>query len=130
MTDSTSDPIVDELTRTLDPFLLKFLEERDAAAQFLVHLPKTYPPAAIAQQSVAQRAWELVGLYLLNHNRPHEGIAVFAALYRQMLEAQRILGRWIHKAMPLVWISDSYRQLDFPVLSKRYLMLTLCDDAI
>jgi hypothetical protein len=34
------------------------------------------------------------------------------------------------KGMPLVWISDSYATLGFRVLSKRYLMLTLCEDAI
>src|SRR5262249_43399716 len=35
----------------------------------------------------------------------------------------------VHKGMPLVWMSDCFRQLGFPVHAKRYLMLTLCEDA-
>jgi hypothetical protein len=46
-----------------------------------------------------------------------------------MLEAQTVLGR-IHKGMPLIWMSDCFRHLNFPIHAKRYLMLTLCEDAI
>jgi hypothetical protein len=35
----------------------------------------------------------------------------------------------LHKGIPLVWMSDTYTQLGFPALAKRYLMLTLCEDA-
>ena len=38
--------------------------------------------------------------------------------------------QWCHKGMPIRWISDIYSQLGFPVLAKRYLMLTLCEDAL
>jgi hypothetical protein len=31
--------------------------------------------------------------------------------------------------MPLIWMSDCFRQLGFPIHAKRYLMLTLCEDA-
>ena len=47
-----------------------------------------------------------------------------------MLKAQSESGQWIHKGMPLVWVSDAYQQLGFPALAKRYLMLTLCEDAV
>lgn len=46
-----------------------------------------------------------------------------------MLDAQTDAGR-IYKGMPLVWISECFSQLDFPVHAKRYLMLTLCEDAL
>ena len=32
--------------------------------------------------------------------------------------------------MPLVWIGDCYFRMGFYVLAKRYMMLTLCEDAI
>ena len=32
--------------------------------------------------------------------------------------------------MPLVWISECFFRLNFPVHAKRYLMYTLCEDAI
>jgi hypothetical protein len=46
-----------------------------------------------------------------------------------MIEAQEKLGRF-HKGMPLIWISDCFRSLNCPAHAKRYLMLTLCEDAI
>jgi hypothetical protein len=36
----------------------------------------------------------------------------------------------INKGMPLVWLSECYYRLGCPVLAKRYLMLTLCEDAL
>jgi hypothetical protein len=39
-------------------------------------------------------------------------------------------GRRIHKGLPLVWISECYLMMGFVALPKRYLMLTLIEDAI
>jgi hypothetical protein len=36
----------------------------------------------------------------------------------------------VHKGTPLVWISECHAALGHPVLAKRYLMLTTCEDAI
>jgi hypothetical protein len=46
-----------------------------------------------------------------------------------MLEAQGTQG-YVHKGLPLVWIADCFARMGFPVHAKRYLMLTLCEDAI
>jgi hypothetical protein len=59
----------------------------------------------------------------------HEALAIFSGLYQQMLAAQNPATR-VHKGMPLVWISDCFGRLGFPVHAKRYLMLTLCEDAL
>jgi len=119
-----------ELEGKLAKSLTPWLDSPDGAAHLLRELPKTYGPEAVANPSDEQRAWELTGLYLRNRGRPHEGIAIFATLYRQMLTAQLALKTRVHKGMPLVWMSDLYTQLGFPVLAKRYLMLTLCEDAL
>ena len=34
------------------------------------------------------------------------------------------------RSMPLVWMSDCFRAVNYPMLARRYLMLTLVDDAI
>jgi hypothetical protein len=124
------DLIRKELDSTLDPSLQPFLDARDGAAHLLRELPKVYGAESVMTPAKEQRAWELVALHLRNHGRPHEGMAILAALYRQMLTAQLLLKMRVHKGMPLVWMSDIYAQLGFPVLAKRYLMLTLCEDAV
>jgi hypothetical protein len=120
-------PILQEL-KALDPELIPILPQTDSASTLARILPTKYPPAQVATPP-GDRAWELAGLYLLNSGRIHEALGIFWALYLQMLEAQTAPGR-IHKGMPLIWMSDCFRHLNFPVHAKRYLMLTLCEDAI
>jgi hypothetical protein len=47
-----------------------------------------------------------------------------------MLQHQAAKDAWVHKGLPLVWLSDCYYALGCPALSKRYIMLTACEDAI
>ena len=75
------------------------------------------------------RAWELSGLYLLNSGRTHSALGLFWGLYQHLLDAQKELGR-INKGTPLVWMSDCFARLGFRLHAKRYLMLTLCEDAL
>ena len=112
----------------LDSDLVPVFKQRDAAAQLLNILPAKYSPADVSK-SPGDRPWELAGLYFLTSGRVHEALSIFWALYQRMLESQAS-GDRIHKGMPLVWISDCFRQLGFPIHAKRYLMLTLCEDAL
>jgi hypothetical protein len=50
-------------------------------------------------------------------------------LYEQLLLAQQNTGR-LHKRIPLVWISECYALLNYQAHAKRYLMLTLVEDAL
>ena len=109
----------------LNPDLVPLLTQNDAGAQLLKRLQTRYGPTDIASD-----AWELSGVYLLNSGRGHEALGVLWGLYQQMLDAQSALGRRVHKGTPLVRISDCFHQLNFPVHAKRYLMLTLCEDAV
>ncbi len=74
------------------------------------------------------RVWELAALWFLNTNRVHEALGLFWRLYQQMTIGQGT--SWVHKGMPLVWMSDCYARLGFVVHAKRYLMLTLVEDAL
>jgi hypothetical protein len=62
--------------------------------------------------------------------RWHEAISVFLGLYQHPLRNQDNAKVWTHKGLPLVYVSDCYYHLGCPVLAKRYLMLTTCEDAI
>ncbi len=123
------EPWENELEEKLPTDLLPLLDRRDGAALLVKKLPETFSPKSIATITDEQRAWELVGFSYLSKERFYEALSIFATLYDHMLIAQET-GGWAHKGMPLVWISDCYSQMGFPVLAKRYLMLTLCEDAI
>ena len=108
------------------------LERRDGAAQLVSALPKDISPADVATPSFSQRAWEVCGLHYFQHvpGRFHEALAIFRALYDHMLAHQEETGNYGHKGMPLVWMCECHTGLGHPVLAKRYLMLTTCEDAI
>lgn len=106
------------------------LGSEDGAARLRSELPRVLPPEEAAAPGKAQRVWELCGLYYFNAGRSHEALAIFQSLYEHMQLFQHNAQRHTHKGMPLVWVSDCYGRLNCPVLAKRYLMLTLCEDAI
>ena len=112
--------------RGLDATLLDLVEKRDSAALLLKELPNRYTVVNVAAEGREQRAWELVGLIHKDGGRIREALAIFWHLYQHMLLAQQQIGR-VHKAMPLVWMSDCFERLGFTVHAKRYLMLTLVE---
>jgi hypothetical protein len=124
-------PFVLNVQNVLEPELFSLLRERDGAALLSRELPKTYSPQKVAEPgSAEQKGWELAGLFYRNQRRYYEALPIFAGLYEHILVAQEQEDQRFHKGMPLVWISDCYRDMGFPVLGKRYLMLALCEDAI
>lgn len=115
--------------KSLDASLLELLEQRSSAALLMEQLPRCYTAGQVAAEGREQCAWEITGLLHLFNGRLHEALAIFWQLYQHMLSAQEA-GHRVHKGMPLVWISDCFMRLGFPVHAKRYLMLTLVDDAL
>jgi len=77
-----------------------------------------------------QDIWEKIGLYYLSQGRPHEALPIFIALYKHMLKSQKLSGERSHKGVPLVWMHECFRVMGYPVHSKRFIMLTLCEDSI
>ncbi len=77
-----------------------------------------------------QRAWNIIAHFYVSQRRFYDALLIFEALYHELLRFQDHNSEWLHKAQPLVKISDLYLQLGCPVLAKRYFMYTLCDDAI
>src|SRR5262249_24118846 len=101
-----------------------------SVARLLEALPDRLPPDVIANDHASHDIWELVGRFYMVTRRLHEALAVFWGLYQQMLKSQARSGQRIHKGMPLVWMAECYVGLGFAVHAKRYLMLTLCEDAL
>jgi hypothetical protein len=122
--------IREEIERLLTPRLVPFLDQRDGAAKLVQGLPRAYSPADVSAQGGPQRAWELCGLYFLNQGRPYDALPIFERLYLHMLDWQEQAADRCHKGMPLVWIAECHSVLGHPAISRRFLMLTLCEDAI
>jgi hypothetical protein len=124
MGEQTALELLDEIAPDLANI---FTSGADAASQLSSLLPEKYAPEDVVTSDGA-RPWELAGLCFLHARRAHEALGIFWVLYQHMLAAQTV-GKRVHKGMPLIWISDCFRQLGFPVHAKRFLMLTLCEDA-
>lgn len=113
--------------------LQAYLAARDGAKDLVQLLPQRFSPEQIENPSREQRVWELLGLFYFNQQpkrRSFEALSIFSALYAHMLTAQSTSQRWVHKAMPLLWMAECLGDSGFVALRKRYLMLALCDDAI
>jgi len=106
------------------------LTDRSAAAQFKNELPNIFKSESFIADAEAQRCWEIIGNFFRNQGRFHDAISIYFSLYEQYLLSQEKTKTRAHKGTPLVWIRDCYAALQSPVLAKRYLMLTLCEDAI
>ena len=133
-------PLIDDIsTENLEdyliPELVPLLKERDGAAHLLVELPKHYCPESVLhkpgyKKPDSLRIWEVIALWYKEKNRIHEALSILSVLYNHMVYAQELTKVRCHKGMPLLWMSDCARGLGYPVLAKRYLMLTLIEDAI
>jgi hypothetical protein len=122
--------LLKELRQKLPSELFSLLQKRDGHAVLLKKLPEAFPPETVITITSEQRAWELTGLHYLYSSKLDIALSIFTALYEHMFTAQEIKGERFHKGMPCIWISDCYWEMGFTILAKRYLMLSLCENAI
>ena len=131
MINQNEDNIYDELTRKAPIDLVECLKLRDGAVVLLNKLPTYFNENFdTAVNNKAQRVWELFGLWFRDRNRYHEALSIMSSLYTQLLIYQLENNQRVHKGVPLVWMSDFYEMINFPIHVKRNLMLTLIEDAI
>ncbi len=129
------DPLVDPnswilLGRKLPKEMWSLFLDRDGAAKFIDELPNVFKAEDFHKDNEAHDTWEKVGNFYKNQGRVHEALLIYFSLYDELLRSQEVSGEWLSKATPLVWIGECYSMLQFPVLSKRFLMLSHCDDSI
>ncbi len=120
-----------ELKQIINPEWLDLLINPGGAAILKNLLPKSYPASKVALQgSKERRIWELIGLYYRAKRQWYDAISVYYSMYSHFIVEQNKTKERIHKGMPLVWLAECFINLGFSTLSKRYLMLTLVEDAI
>jgi len=129
--DPFSDPHSWELIEKRVPTeLWQCLTDRAGAAKFVASLPDIFKETDLCKDKEAQRCWERIGNFYKNQHRFSEALSIYVKLYEQLLTSQKINSMRCHKGVPLVWISDCCSAMNLPAHAKRYLMLSLCEDAI
>jgi hypothetical protein len=109
--------------------IYELLDQRDGAAWLLEKLPEVFSPKDVAS-GPDEHPWDLIGYFYRLRNQWHQALSIYDAFYNHIILAQLQENKRYHKGTPLVWISDCFSQLGFPVLAKRYLMLAHCEDSI
>ena len=129
------DPFSQELSwelieKYLDSSLWQQLGYRDGAATLSIQIPQCFTPDKLSQEKNLITCWERIGNFYKNLRRPYEALSIYFSLYYQLIKTQKLTKEYIHKGLPLLWISECYYTMGFPVHTKRYLMLTLIEAAI
>lgn len=113
------------------PEWMKLLSNPSGAAIFEKEFPKELSAKELSKPDTPERQiWELVGLFYRAKSQWHDAIAIYMSMYKHMLNYQTETGQRVHKGMPLVWLADCFNLLGYRSISKKYLMLTLVEDAI
>lgn len=134
----TSNPEIDLPTRIAalsgqlgKPEWPSLLEDRSGSWRLATQLPDALLAEKVAVDGAPEREiWELIGYHYLASRRWYDAIALYTSLYHHFLRHQVFTGVRVHKGMPLVWLAECYLGTGNVPLSKRYLMLTLIEDAI
>ena len=137
---SAKEPTLEEQLANLAPTVNSVKRDRIAAAMkkrdggytLATDLPTLFAPEEIvpSEPGTPQNLWYAIGQLCKNNNRLYDALAIYDSLYRHMHRYQIAADKPIHKGMPLVWMCDCFLLLGYPVHAKRYLMYTLCEDAI
>lgn len=120
-----------ELREKAKPEWFELLPNPESGAILSQSLQNEFPADEVSKDGTDERrTWELIGVYFRAHGRWHDAIAIYSSMYHHFLRLQLDTSVRVHKGMPLVWIADCYLALGNIPLSKRYMMLTLIEDAI
>jgi len=119
-----------KLKERLPESLYPLLDRRDGATEFARELPKNFDPTSIMDGLPGQDTWTSVAAFYRAQGRTHEALLIYYALYDHMLVAEEQTRKRFHKGTPLVYLSDCYTNLGYVLIARRYLILTLVEDAI
>jgi hypothetical protein len=115
----------------IDPEWFLRMKEPEGGVYLSERLPKVFEATKVGDYGTYEREiWDKVGAFFRASQRFHDAIAIYSSMYSHLLMGQLANNQRIHKGAPLVWLADSYANLGNNYLSKKYLMLTLIEDAI
>jgi hypothetical protein len=102
----------------------------DGPALLAQELPKHFRILSDDEESLDRKVWNLIGVYYMQRREYWGALGIWFSLYQHLLACQEGKQKRYHKGQPLIRISDCFAALDCPWHAKRFLMLTLCEDAV
>jgi hypothetical protein len=112
----------------LPPQCRNLLDQRNGAFRLVELLGASIDPSETAQGQCG--VWDNCARFYALQGRFHEALFIYVAMYGKLTDMQRTHDERKHKGTPLVRISEMHAYMGHPLLAKRYIMLTLCEDAI
>lgn len=104
------------------------LDQRDGAFRLVKLLEASIDPSETAQGQCG--VWDNCARFYALQGRFHEALLIYVAMYAKLMDMQKRQDERKHKGTPLVRIGEIHGYMGHPLLAKRYVMLTLCEDAI
>src|SRR5579862_5550176 len=114
----------DQIKAAVPAAIGELLGLRDGPAQLIPKLCSSVDPKD--QENV----WDSCGQYYFGQGRSYEALSIYSAMYQQFMTLQGLDGVRRHKGTPLVRICDLHAALGHPLIADRFMMLTVCEDAI
>lgn len=119
---------LDQLKKLFPDELARLLELRDGASQLVRVLEESIDPKETADGQ--SEIWDRCGGFYLVQGRFYEALSIYHTMYSKLIDMEVRSGERVHKGIPLVRISEIHAAMRHPLIAKRYVMLTLCEDAI
>ena len=123
---TTPQDILSVIKNELPSQCSSLLDQRDGAFRLVKLLEASFDPSETAQGQCG--VWDNCARFYAVQGRFHEALLIYAGMYARLMEMQKVERK--HKGTPLVRISEIHGYMGHPLLAKRYVMLTLCEDAI
>lgn len=113
----------------IDPKLLDLTKESLKVADYLNEL-SSVDPEKLAWDYPTTKFWMNMMHRFLTDKKTYDTLAIARQVYTLQLQASADkAGTWPWKALPLVYISDSYWKQDCYALAKRFAMLAFIEEA-
>ena len=128
MASTSPEHILGVIKSALPPKCASLLDHRDGAFRVVKVLQESVDPSETAEGQC--QVWDSCARFYAVQGRLHEALLIYRAMYSKLIDMQQILGQRKHKGTPLVRISEIHTFMGHPLLAKRYIMFTLCEDAI
>ncbi len=120
--------LLSQIKSSLPPECSSLLDQRDGAFRAVKFLQTSIDPTETAQGQCG--VWDNCARFCASQGRFHEALLIYVAMYAKLMDMQESQDERKHKGTPLVRISEMHGYMGHPLLAKRYIMLTLCEDAI
>jgi hypothetical protein len=120
--------ILGMIKSAIPPHCANLLDQRDGAFRVVEMLRHCVDPSETAEGQ--SRVWDSCARFYAIQGRLYEALMIYRAMYSKLMELQQSYSQRKHKGTPLVRLSEVHSLMGNPLLAKRYIMLTICEDAI